>query len=136
MIYFIKIKKGEKKTNKYTKCWEYFNCKTNIRENCPVYINHEDDSSFCDGWLYFNVNIGGPAKRGPCSKCEYNNKLYSKIFNSFVVNEKPIIKPKKYTCENCGKEFFSLSKILLKKEDKRLTCPYCESKFWEPSKTK
>jgi hypothetical protein len=33
-------------------------------------------------------------------------------------------------------EFFSLSRKLLKKEKKGLTCPYCESEYWKPLKIK
>jgi DNA-directed RNA polymerase subunit RPC12/RpoP len=45
-------------------------------------------------------------------------------------------KIKKYKCKTCGMEFFSLSRKLLKKENKGLTCPYCESELWKSVVTK
>jgi DNA-directed RNA polymerase subunit RPC12/RpoP len=53
-----------------------------------------------------------------------------------MVRKKPIKKTKKYTCKSCGMEFFSHSSKLLKKENKGLTCPYCESEYWKSLKTK
>ena len=69
--------------DKFTKCWEYFNCPINLRKSCPVFLNNDDKSVYCDGWLYFDVEIGGPAKRGPCSKCKFNNELYSDLVKEF-----------------------------------------------------
>jgi DNA-directed RNA polymerase subunit RPC12/RpoP len=39
-------------------------------------------------------------------------------------------KPMVYRCESCGMEFFNHSNKLLNKEEKGVTCPYCESELW------
>ena len=43
---------------------------------------------------------------------------------------------KKYICKACGMVFFNHSRKLLKKENKGLTCPFCESELWKRVKTK
>ena len=60
-----------------------------------------------------------------------------------MVNKKSIPKSKttnkkikKYICKACGMVFFNHSRKLLKKENKGLTCPYCESEFWKALVTK
>jgi hypothetical protein len=66
------------------RCWKYFNCPPNTRDNCPVYLNNDKISKYCDGWVYFDVNIGGPANNGPCINCGFNKMLISEYMKPYI----------------------------------------------------
>ncbi len=55
-------------------CWEFYDCPEQTRKYCPVYLNWKKETTFCEGWLYFDIEKGGPAERGPCYDCEWNHK--------------------------------------------------------------
>jgi hypothetical protein len=61
---------GGNHKKKSVSCWEYFNCPKHFREKCPVYLDYTFNQPYCEGWFLFNPLEGGPAKRGPCYKCE------------------------------------------------------------------
>lgn len=55
-------------------CWEFFNCPERFRNKCKVYLNRKKGTMYCEGWIYCDTLIGGPAKRGPCVKCEVSKR--------------------------------------------------------------
>lgn len=52
------------------KCWKYFNCPKQYRNICSVYHTRKTCSILFEGWFEYNPLVGGPAKRGPCVKCD------------------------------------------------------------------
>lgn len=56
--------------------------------------------------------------------------------NQYRNQKKTNKKIKKYECKTCGMVFFNHSKKLLEKENKGLTCPFCESESWVTFKPK
>lgn len=67
------------KKDEANKCWEFFDCLDEIRKHCKVFVNWEKEAKFCEGWLYYDNNSGGPAGNGPCHTCSFTKSRYKEM---------------------------------------------------------
>ena len=69
------------------KCWEYFDCSEESKKECIVYQSRNDKTIFSECWFKYNTLEGGPAKRGPCYKCDILRKSYPEICEIFEIEK-------------------------------------------------